>query len=86
MPATVYELSDGNIVFEYMTKEPTASAPSAMKIKRVAPTGNNIFTDGAKRFRVWRRIGGKGGLAACPGNRGPVRVCRCFCAHCDIQY
>ena len=70
IPATVYDLSDGNIVFEYMTKEPTASAPFAMKIKRVAPTGNNILTDGAKRFRVWRRFGGKGGLAVSPETVG----------------
>ena len=86
IPDTVYDLSDGNIVFEYMTKEPTASAPSAMKIKRIALTGNNIITDGATRFRVWRRFGSKGGLAVSPGNRGPVRVCPCFCTHLDIQY
>ena len=63
IPATIYDLSDGNIVFEHVTKEPTASAPSAMKIKRVAPTENIIHTVGAKRSRVWLRFGGKGGLA-----------------------
>ena len=70
IPATIYDLSDGNIVFEHKTKAPTASAPSAMKIKSVAPTGNIILTVGAKRSRVWRRFGGKGGLAVSPGNRG----------------
>ena len=49
-----------------------------MKIKRVALTGNNILTDGAKRFRVWRRFGGNSGLAVSLGNRGPVRVCPCY--------
>ena len=37
--------------FEHMTKELTASAPSATKIKVVAPTDGNIFNVGAERFR-----------------------------------
>ena len=37
--------------FERMTKELTASAPSAMKIKVVAPPDDNILTVGAQRFR-----------------------------------
>ena len=69
IPATFYDHSDGNIVFEHMTKEPTATAPSSMKIKIVAPTNNIILTVGTKRFRVWRRFGGKGGFAVSPGNR-----------------
>ena len=37
-------------VFWRMTKELTASAPSAMKIKVVAPTDNVILTVGVKRL------------------------------------
>ena len=33
-----------------MTKDMTASAPSTMKIKVVAPPDGNIFTVGTKRF------------------------------------
>ena len=33
-----------------MTKDTTASAPSTMKIKVVAPSHGNIFTVGAERF------------------------------------
>ena len=36
--------------FERMTKALTASAPSAMKVKVVAPPDENIITVGAKRF------------------------------------
>ena len=43
-------------VVERMTKELTASAPSAMKIKVVTPPDNLFLTVGAKRFHhaeVW---------------------------------
>ena len=38
-------------VYERVTKELTASAPSAMKIRAVAPPDGEIITVGAKRFR-----------------------------------
>ena len=41
-------------VVERMTKELTASAPSGMKIKVVAPPDNIILTVGAKRFAAWK--------------------------------
>ena len=42
-------------VYERMTKDMTASAPSALKIMVVAPPDGNIITFGAKRLHMLAR-------------------------------